>query len=387
MKDHPRDWPDERRPTPEQMLQRAQAEDTSRAGGRLRMFLGAAPGVGKTYQMLEEGRRLRDLGHDVVVGLVETYGRAETEAQLDDLEVVPRQQILYRGVQLEEMDTGAVLARNPDIALVDEFAHTNVPGSAREKRYEDVKILLDAGIDVLSTMNVQHLESVNDLVQSITGIQVRETVPDSILDAAEVELVDLAPARLRERLAAGKVYPEERARRAMANFFSEENLTALRELALRRTAEGVEAMLEGYMRGDADPWPTVERVVAAIHHHADAEVILRHAWRIARGLHADLVAVTVLERPLDQIAEFQRQAILRHQELAADLGAEVITVVGLDAADTLIQTVRTQRATDLVVGRPGRSRWRFLGHSTLLDQLVQHLDNVDIHIVSRRLTN
>jgi two-component system sensor histidine kinase KdpD len=237
------------RPDPDDLLRRyGFAVRTQEGGrGRLRVYLGAAPGVGKTYTMLQEGRRLKAGGHDVVVGLIETHGRAETAAQIGDLEVIPRQQIDYRGVAIEEMDTETILRRKPEIVLVDELAHTNAPGSARQKRWEDVEVLRNAGIDVIATLNIQHLESLNDVVASITGVEVRETIPDQILDGAtEVQLVDLPIEGLLERLEQGKIYPPERARQALQNFFRAGNLTALRELALRSTAAGVDERLESY---------------------------------------------------------------------------------------------------------------------------------------------
>ncbi|HET9017404.1 MAG TPA: sensor histidine kinase KdpD [Thermomicrobiaceae bacterium] len=381
---------DAERPTAEQMLERVRREvhqghQVSAGRGRLRIFLGAAPGVGKTYAMLEEARRLRDEeGCDVVIGFVETYGRAETAAQIGDLEVIPRRQIPYHGVLLEELDTDAVLARHPQVVLVDELAHSNAPGSACAKRYQDVEVVRDAGIEVLSTMNVQHLEGLNDLVAGVTGVKVRETVPDGVLDDAEVVLVDLPPALLRERLAAGKIYPKAQAVQALENFFRESNLTALRELALRRTAEGVEAALEGFMVGQQvpGPWPTVERVMACFDHRTDAEVVVRHAWRIARGLHADLVGVSIIDRPLSDMPERQRDALMRNIRLAEDLGADVLTVIDPDPVEGLIRVARTRNVTDVVIGRPTSSWVERLRGRSFLDRLLPELDAVDVHIVT-----
>lgn len=368
------------------MLERAQREAEQTAGrGHLRVFIGAAPGVGKTYLMLEEGYRLRAAKNDVVIGFVETYGRAETEALIRDLEVIPRHRILYHGVTLEEMDTDAILRRRPEIVLVDELAHTNAPGSLHRRRFEDVEVLLAAGIDVLSTVNIQHLESVNDLVESFSGIKVRETIPDKVFDKAEIELVDLPPSLLRERLAAGKIYPHQQAQRALENFFRESNLTALRELALRRTAEEVEATLEGYMRGEhsTQPWSTIERVMVSIDHRADAEALLRRGLRLARGIHADFLAVAVIDRPVDQLPEERRKALLHHLELAEDLGATAITVVDQDVVNGLTHVAQSRNVTDVVIGKLPGSRWgSFLG-SSAFDRLMQRLPGVDIHVVSR----
>lgn len=376
---------DGERPTAEDMLERWRREARESPGrGRLRVYLGAAPGVGKTYAMLHEGHRLRKEGRDVVIGFVETYGRAETEAQIGDLEVIPRRRLQYRGVTLEEMDTDAVLRRRPAVALVDELAHTNAPGSPRQKRYQDIEVLRSAGIDVITTLNVQHLESVNDLVESITGVKVRETVPDRLLDEASVELVDLPAPLLRERLAAGKIYPREQVQRALEHFFRESNLTALRELALRRTAEGVEAALEAYMRGERapGPWPTVERVLVAIDHRPHGEALIRAGWRTARGLHADLIVAMVIPAPLPSLPEAQRRALMRRLELAEDLGAETMTIVDRDVAAGIMQAVRAHAATDLVIGRPQRRRPLGIRRDAVLKRLLRDLPDVHIHIMS-----
>src|SRR6185437_893853 len=244
--------------------------------------------------------------------------------------------------------------RHPEIVLVDELAHTNAPGSTNEKRYQDVEILLDAGITVLSTMNIQHLEGLNDLIEGVTGVKVRETVPDRVLDEAEVELVDLAPSLLRERLIAGKIYPQPQAVHALENFFRESNLTALRELALQRTAEGVEAALEGYMRGEQvpGPWPTIERVMACLDARTDAETVVRHAWRLARGLHADLLAVSVIKRALGDLPALERDTLTRNIRLAEDLGARVLTIIDPDVIEGLARVADVNNITDIVIGRP-----------------------------------
>src|SRR2546429_2115885 len=264
--------------------------------GRLRVYLGAVAGAGKTYTMLNEGHRRESRGADVVVGYVETHDRSQTQAQLGDLEVIPRKKISYRGVTLEEMDTEAIIARHPKVALIDELAHTNVPGSKHPKRYQDVEEILDAGIDVVTTLNIQHLESLNDLVASITGVQVRETLPDRILDQAEeVELIDISPHALRQRMRHGNIYPIDRIEPALNNFFREGNLTALRELALRRTAEKTESQLHEYMtnHGIKQAWSASERVLVGFDHRPHARQVFRDAWRLAHGLHADLLATFI----------------------------------------------------------------------------------------------
>lgn len=352
--------------------------------GQLRVYLGAAPGVGKTYAMLEEGHRLRDEGHDVVVGLVETYGRAETEAQVGDLEIMLLRRIEYRGITLRELDVDRILLRRPDVVLVDELAHTNAPGSERQKRYEDVIALLDAGIDVISTLNVQHLESLNDIVQQVTGVRVRETVPDWMLDQASVELLDLPVELLRERLRAGKVYSESQAARALENYFRESNLTALRELALRRTAEGVEAVLESYLRGEgmSGPSPAIERVLVGIDHRSDADTLVRHGWRIARGLHAGLLVATVIEHSLAELPEHRRLALQRRLDLAQQLGAETIMVIGSNPGAVLAEIANARHATNVVIGRSKRSFWRRLLGNSVIDRLLQDVEGANVHIVT-----
>jgi two-component system sensor histidine kinase KdpD len=366
------------------MLRVAEREEP-RPGGELYVYLGAAAGVGKTYAMLEEGRRLKEAGLDVVVGYVETHGRKETAARIGDLDVLPRKRIPYRGITLEELDVEAVLNRQPAIVLIDELAHSNAPGSANSKRYQDIQEILNAGITVITTMNIQHLEGINDVIESVTGVKVRETVPDHMLDEANVELIDLPPARLRERMMAGKIYPPEQARIALERFFRETNLTALRELALRRTAEGVEATLERYMLGEdvAGPWTAIEEVVVFLGESPRAERLIRHAWRLARGLRADFTAVSIIPCPIDELPEQERATLLERLQLAEDLGAETMTVVESSVADGIIRAARMRHATDIVIGPPERDRLARLRGSLLLDTLLGALEGVDIHIVNQ----
>ncbi|MFD1356058.1 two-component sensor histidine kinase, partial [Methylorubrum suomiense] len=285
---------DPERPSPDALLAAARRE--ARTRGRLKIFLGAAPGVGKTYEMLTVGRARLRAGTDVVVGVAETHGRAETAALLDGFEIVPRASVPYHGTVLEEMDLDALLARRPALALVDELAHTNAPGSRHRKRHQDVEELLDAGIDVLTTLNIQHVESLNDVVAGITRIRVRETVPDGILDRADdIEVVDLNPDDLIQRLKDGKVYVPEGAERALAHYFSRGNLTALRELALRRTADRVDDELLGHMRANAipGPWAAGERVLVCISDDPRSAALVRYAKRLADRLHAPWTALFV----------------------------------------------------------------------------------------------
>jgi two-component system sensor histidine kinase KdpD len=357
-----------------------------------------AAGVGKTYAMLNEGRRRAARGTDVVVGYVETHGRPHTQEQIGDLEVIPRRQVTYRGITLEEMDVDAILTRRPAVALVDELAHTNVPGSRNEKRYEDVQELLAAGITVISTLNIQHLEGLNDIVESITGVRQRETLPDRVLDGAdEVELVDVSPEALRARLRHGNVYPPERALRALDNYFSQSNLAALRELALRRTAEKAESQLEAMMHagdGDSDeqvPAPAAvatERVMVAFDARPHARQLIRDAWRLARGLKAPLLAVTV-RSPRRSIlhtgeTEHTDAEVSAYLRLAEDLGAEVVQLEGSDVAATLARVARERHITQIVIGQPSAGTWLARLRPSVADRLLRLQTGADVHVVPQR---
>ncbi|TMD69326.1 MAG: sensor histidine kinase KdpD [Chloroflexi bacterium] len=371
--------------------------------GRLRVYLGAVAGAGKTYTMLNEGHRRESRGADVVVGYVETHGRPQTQAQIGDLEIVPRKKVTYRGVTLEEMDTEAVIARHPKVALIDELAHTNVPGSKHAKRYQDVEEILDAGINVVTTLNIQHLESLNDLVASITGVRVRETLPDQILDQAdEVELVDISPYALRQRMRHGNIYPPDRIEASLNNFFREGNLTALRELALRRTAEKTEAQLHQYMteHGINELWPASERVMVGFDSRPHTRQVIRDAWRLAHGLHADLIAITIQSEGrlafMNKLIGFlkygtdaprQREAakhrLEEHAVLAEDLGAEVIRTSSRDIASKLVEIARERQVTQLVLGQPARSYWEEMLRGSIINRVLRMSSDIDIHIVPR----
>src|SRR5215468_4275762 len=371
--------PDHTRPSPDALLKAAEREGR----GKLKIFLGAAPGVGKTYEMLAAARRRKAEGVDVVVGLVETHGRVETEAQLVGLEVVPRLKVEYKGRALEEMDIDAVLARRPALVLVDELAHTNAPDSRHPKRYLDVQDLLAAGIDVYSTMNVQHVESLNDVVARITRIRVRETVPDSVVDSAdEVELVDLTPADLIARLGEGKVYVREQAQRALRHYFSPGNLTALRELALRRTAERVDEQMLSYMREHAitGPWAAGERVVVCLDPSPAAANAVRAAKRTAEGLDAELIALYVETDRHALLSEAERAQLAEAMQLAERLGAEVVTVPGRSVVEEVLAFARARNATRVVVGKSRRSRWFELTHGSVVDDLVRSASGLAIEV-------
>jgi two-component system sensor histidine kinase KdpD len=362
--------PDEARPSPDALLKAAQKESR----GKFKIFFGAAPGVGKTYEMLQAARRLKGEGIDVVAGVIETHGRAETEALLAGLEVLPRRAIDYKGRILHEMDLDAILARRPSLVLVDELAHTNAPGSRHPKRYLDVEELLAAGIDVYSTMNVQHVESLNDVVARITRIRVRETVPDSIIDSAdEVELVDTTPSDLIARLRDGKVYVREQAQRALKHYFQPGNLTALRELALRRTAERVDDQMLSYMREHAisGPWGAGERVLVCLDPGADAANTVRAAKRTADGLDAELIALYVETERHTLLSETERARLAEVMRLAEQLGAEVLRVPGRSVVEEILAVARSRNATRVVVGKSPRSRWFELRHGSVVDDLVR----------------
>jgi len=365
------------------MLARARSEgDTGR--GRLRVYLGMAPGVGKTYAALQECQRRRAQGVDVVLGFVEHYGRPQTAAQIGQLEVVPRKRVPYGGATVEEMDTDAVLARRPRVVLVDELAHTNAPGSAREKRWQDVEAIRDAGIDVLSTMNVQHLESVADIVESITGAPVRERLPDAVLDGAdEVELIDMSPHALRQRIQGGHVYPAGRAGAALESFFRAGNLTALRELALRRTAQQVDEQLQVYMVGhgiDAS-WPASERVLVCVDHQPLSKQLVRRAWRMASGLRAELLAAYVEPPDWEQLPFQVQKAVEANLRFAEDLGARVVRRPGRDVAASLAALAKEENVAQVVIGRSSHGRWHELFRGPVVTGLLRRVRTVDVHVI------
>ncbi len=370
---------EEIRPSPDALLKAAEKESR----GKHKIFLGAAPGVGKTWEMLSTARRRQQEGVDVVVGVVETHGRAETEAQLAGLEVLPRRRIDYKGRVLGEMDLDAILARRPALVLVDELAHTNAEGSRHPKRYLDVEELLAAGIDVYSTLNVQHIESLNDVIARITRIRVRETVPDRIVDTAdEVELIDLTPADLIARLGEGKVYVREQAQRAVRRYFSPGNLTALRELALRRTAERVDDQMLSYMREHAitGPWAAGERVVVCLDPSPGAANAVRAAKRTADSLDAELIALYVETDRHAGLSDAEHACLAETMRLATQLGAEVVTVPGRSVVEEIVAFARTRNATRVVLSKSRRSRWFELTHGSVVDELVRSGSGLAIEV-------
>lgn len=347
------------------------------------MYLGAAPGVGKTFAMLNEGRRAKERGVDVVVGFVETHGRARTAEQVGDLEFVARKQLMYRGATFEEMDVDAILARRPERALVDELAHTNVPGSYNEKRWQDVEDLLDAGIDVISTVNIQHLEMLNDVVETITGIRQHETIPDEMVRAADqVELVDQTPEALRRRMAHGNIYPPEKIDASMANYFREGNLAALRELALLWLADKVDVGLEDYRErhGITQPWETRERVVVALTGAPSTEDLIRRAARIAQRAHGELLGVHVQRD--DGLTGPPSALLDQHRRLLTDFGGEYREVAGSDIAAALVEVARIENATQLVLGTSRRSRWAELTNGSVINRVIRLSGPIDVHVIS-----
>src|SRR6201987_3477245 len=375
----------EQRPSPEALLEAARRE--VRSAGRLKIFLGAAPGVGKTYEMLQSAHARLKAGADIVVGFVETHGRAETEARLRGLEVIPRKRIEYRDQVIEEMDPDAVIARKPQIALVDELAHTNAPGSRHPKRYLDVEELLSHGIDVYSTVNIQHIESLNDVVAQITHVRVRETIPDSIFDRADaVELVDLTPDDLIQRLKEGKVYVPRQAERALAHFFTPANLTALRELALRRTEERVDEQLLTQMQAGAilGPWAAGERILVCISEDPRAAGLVRYAKRVADRLHGRWTALYVETRRSLQYSEEERDRIADTLLLAERLGGEAATIPSADRriADDVIGYAQSHNVTQIVIGKSSRSRWFEILHGSVVHDLVRRSGNISVHVIA-----
>ena len=371
------------RPTPEQMLVRAEEEERQAHSGKLKIYLGAAPGVGKTFSMLQDARSQLAQGLDILVGVVESHGRQEIKALLEGFKILPQVTIEYHGKQISEFDLDAALKNHPTLILMDEMAHTNAPGSRHEKRWQDIKELLDRGIDVHTTLNVQHIESLNDVVAQITRIHVRETVPDFMLEIADtIELVDLPPDDLLKRLQEGKVYIPAQADIAKENFFRKGNLTALRELALRVTAERVEAQVLWYRHGQRiqHVWPTKERLLVCVGSHPKSAKIIRAARRMAVRLRADWIAIHV-ETPRIRLSDYQRNVAIQNLRLAEQLGAETKILNGLDIVNEVISFARERNVTKIVMGKSIRARWRDWIFGSLVDEIVRYSGEIDIYII------
>jgi two-component system, OmpR family, sensor histidine kinase KdpD len=371
------------RPNPDALLKAIKKEEAQAARGKLRVFLGMAAGVGKTYAMLKAAQDRLKEGVNVIAGVVETHGRTETEALLTGLQIIPKKEIDYRGTSLQEMDLDAILARKPGLVLVDELAHTNAPGSRHPKRWQDVDELLATGIDVYTTINVQHLESRKDAVEGITGIVIRETVPDSILErAAQVDLIDLSPADLLKRLREGKVYLGEKAQLALENFFKEDRLTALREIALRLTAERVDVELQGMaaLLERRTAWNTNERLMVAVSPSPHSERNIRATRRLAFTLGAPWIAAYIDTGVM--LNDPDRTNLSKNLDLARELGGEVVTTTDPNLAEALQRLARQKNVSHLVMGRPYRHWWRELtNRGTLLDRLVRQNSEVDVHVI------
>ena len=368
----------------ESLLARAKAEGRA----RLRVYIGAAAGVGKTFQMLEDAHELKRHGIDVVVGFVEAHGRADTLAQIRDLEQVPLRQMAYRGVTLKEMDLDAILTRRPAIAVVDELAHTNAPGSAHQKRYEDVLALLDAGIDVITAVNIQHIESLNDVIASTTGVRVRETVPDWVLKRAdEVVNVDVSVETLRMRLRQGKIYDAAKVEQALTNFFRTGNLTALRELALRQLASDQAGKAQEYRQREGLERPVIpEKVMVAMASRGSARTLLRVGSRIAGRLATDWFAVYV-ETPKEEPGRIKPEdhvALTDNIRFAQQLGAKVVRLKGARVADLLVEFAKREGITHVIFGQSARSRWDLALHGSIVDRFLRDVRNATVQIVPLR---
>src|SRR6478672_3879889 len=370
------------RPDPDALLAQLKREEVKSTRGKLKIFFGMSPGVGKTYAMLQAARQKQAEGCEVVVGIVETHGRKETEALLEGMPIMPRTQIAYRGTTLQEMDLDAILTWHPGLAVVDELAHTNAAGSRHPKRYQDVLELLDAGIDVYTTLNVQHVASRSDTVRQISGVSVHETVPDSVLDLAdEIALVDLTPEQLRLRLSEGKVYLGEKADCAAKNFFRESNLTALREMALRLVAEHVDRDLRDIMSEEkiVGPWKSSDRLLVAVSASPYSERLIRYTRRLASSMEASWIVANI-EQPR-ALSQEEQTRLTRYLSLARQLGAEVISTPGTEIGEALLRVARENNVTQIVIGKPLGTRWLSFWKRDPLRWLMRHSGNIDIHMI------
>lgn len=375
-----------KRITPEEALEIVKHQQT----GELKIFLGYAPGVGKTYSMLNEANRRLQRGQDVVIGYLEAHERAETRGQIGHLPVIPRKKIEYNGVTMEEMDADGIIARKPEYVLVDELAHTNVPGSKHAKRYEDVQDILNAGINVISTLNIQHLESLNDVVRQITGIKVRETIPDNIVNNAdEIVVIDITPDALQNRLKRGNIYKDEIVERALKNFFRKGNLNALREIALRQTAEGVDEELNEYMKehGINDNWYTVERVMVCISSSPSAKKLIRRGARIAKRYKCEWIVVDVNCTHLfaPKATKKDTEILEGHYKLAKQLGAELVTLTGKSISAALANFATEKHITQIVIGHSKRTKWQKILRGSTVTKLLNQTKDIEVHVIPNDL--
>lgn len=373
------------RPSPDRLLKHVQAEEAAIGRGRLKLFFGASPGVGKTYTMLEAARQRKKEGRDVLVGLVETHGRAETAALLEGLDILPRKTVDYKGVTLQEFDLDAALRRRPELLIVDELAHTNAPGSRHARRWQDIEELLHSGINVYTTLNVQHWESLNDVVSQITGIQIRETVPDTFLElAAEVELVDLPPEELLKRLREGKVYMGETAGHAADHFFKPGNLIALRELALRHAAERVDAQMQAFKEkhGVQQVWHVRDRFLVGVTASPMSVRLVRATARMANRLRAEWIVLHVQTSDFSRLPEEERHRVSQTLELAEELGAETAMLTGDNVVEEMLTYARTRNVTKIVLGKPARSRWQEWIQGSLVNEVARKAGDIDLYVIS-----
>ena len=378
---------DFRRITPEQALKRLKDEQR----GHLKIYIGYAPGVGKTYAMLNDANSRLEKGEDIVVGYLESHARKETEAQVGKLETISRKNIKYNGVEMEEMNTEAIIERKPKTAVIDELAHTNVPGSKNRKRYEDVEEILNHGINVVSTLNIQHLESLNDVVRQITGITVRETIPDKIVvDADEVLVIDITPMALQNRLEGGYIYKHENVGRALKNFFRKGNLNALREIALRQTAEEVDEELEEYRKehGIKEPWHVMERVMVCISPSPSSKKLIRRGARIARRFKCEWIVVYANSTRMfmPKVTDKDTQRLESHFKLARQLGAEVISITGKSVSKELANLATQKYITQIIIGHSTRTKWQtILMRGSTVTKLLRHTKDIEVHIIPNDL--
>ncbi|MDD1697638.1 MAG: sensor histidine kinase KdpD [Methanoregula sp.] len=375
----------EHRPDPDTLLAHVQGEERQKHRGKLKIFLGYIAGVGKTYEMLEAAHLRKNEGVDVKIGYIETHGRPETEALVEGLPVIPRKMVEYRNVMIPEMDLDAVLVARPYLVLVDELAHTNAPGSRHQKRYHDIEELLDAGIDVYTTLNIQHVESLNDVVAQITGVTVKETIPDRVIDeATEIELVDLAPPELLQRLREGKVYVPDMAARAIEQFFNEGNLYALRELALRRAAERVDNQMLAWMQTRAipGPWAAGESLLICVGPSPLSERLVRTARRQADRLNSPWSAIYVETPSHHRLSKEAKEQVSRTLQLAEKLGATTGTVFGINVASTVIEYARKHNITRIIIGKTLRPRWQEFVFGSVVDQLIHNSGTIDVYVIS-----
>ena len=376
------------RPSPDELLKQVNAADPAR--GKLKIFLGYAAGVGKTYAMLEAAHQRKNQGVDVVIGLIETHKRLDTEALIQGMEILPRRKIEYRGIQMEELNVDEILKRRPVLVLVDEFAHTNTPGSRHPKRYQDVEDILNSGIDVFTTLNIQHLESLNDIVTQVTGVTVQETIPDRVIDEAEeIEVIDLPPEELLIRLKEGKVYIPEQAQRALHQFFRKGNLSALREMSLRRAAERVDDQMRSYMRTRAiqGPWPASERLLVCVSPSPLSEKLVRTTRRLSDELNAEWFAVYVDDATKPDLNPYNQERVAKTLDLAKNLGARTRILTGSSISEAIIGYARKHNVTKIVVGKPLNPRWKDILTGSIVDKLIYSSGTIDIYVINAQAEN